>query len=148
MHLKRRLIRMVAIALLGVSSLVAADFDWMVNLNLRSDSDPIRYRSDLLSRFRTPEAQLSVILKSVGSPADAYMILRLSELSGRSPDYVLQEYNKHHKQGWGVMAQNLGIKPGSSEFKALKGGHDMRFDDNDNDHGKKPKDKDHGKKGH
>ncbi|WP_041963550.1 hypothetical protein [Sulfurospirillum cavolei] len=147
MQLKRSLIRMTVIALLGVSSLVAADFDWMMNLNLRSDSDPVRYRSDLLSRFRMPEAQLGVILKSVGAPADAYMVLRLAELSGRSPDYVLQEYHKHHKQGWGAMAQSLGIKPGSSEFKALKGGHDMRFDDDD-DYGKKSKDKEHGKKGH
>jgi hypothetical protein len=148
MSFKQRFLRTAMIALLGVLPLSAADFDWMVNLNLRSDSDPIRYRSDLLSRFRTPETQLSVILKSVGSPADAYMVLRLSELSGRSPDYVLQEYHKHHKQGWGVMAQNLGIKPGSSEFKALKGGHDMRFDD-EGDHGKNAhKEKEHGKKGH
>lgn len=66
------------------------------------------------------------------------MVLRLAELSGRAPEYVLKQYQAKKHQGWGVLAQDLGIKPGSREFKALKGGHDMYdFDDkrNDRDHG-------------
>jgi hypothetical protein len=37
-------------------------------------------------------------------------------------DVVLQQYRVNKKQGWGAMAQSLGIKPGSPEFKALKAG--------------------------
>jgi len=28
--------------------------------------------------------------------------------------------------GWGALAKELGIKPGSEEFHVLKGGHDLR----------------------
>lgn len=154
-HIKKFLLTTASLMVLSGSALVAADFDWMVNLNLRSDSDPYAYKSGLSSRFRTPESQLSIILKSVGAPADAYMILRLSELSGRPPEYVLKQYQAKKHKGWGVLAQDIGIKPGSSEFKALKGGHDMRDfddrhddrrDDRDRDHGNS--NKEHGKKGH
>jgi len=112
--------------MLTVSALSAADFDWMVNLNLRSNADPYAYKSGLVSRFGVPESQLSVILNSVGAPADAYMILRLSELSGRPPEYVLRQYQSKKNRGWGIIAHDLGVKPGSNEFQTLKGKHDMR----------------------
>jgi hypothetical protein len=35
---------------------------------------------------------------------------------------VVREYKAHKGQGWGVIAKNLGIKPGSKEFHALKKG--------------------------
>lgn len=138
MQIKKMLLVIASMVVLSGSALSAADFDWMANLNLRSDSDPYAYKSGLASRFKAPESQLSLILKSVGAPADAYMVLRLAELSGRAPEYVLKQYQAKKHQGWGVLAQDLGIKPGSREFKALKGGHDMYdFDDkrNDRDHG-------------
>ena len=149
MQIKKNLLILASIMVLSGSSLIAADFDWMVNLNLRSDSDPHAYRSGLMSRFGMPESELNIVLKSAGAPADAYMILRLAELSGRPPEYVLRQYQSKKHQGWGVIAQDLGIKPGSSGFKALKGGHDMRdFDDrrDDRDHGNG--NKDHGKGKH
>jgi len=153
MQIKKMLLVAASMLVFSGSALIAADFDWMVNLNLRSDSDPYGYKSGLASRFRTPESQLTLVLRSVGAPADAYMILRLAELSGRPPEYILKQYHAKKNKGWGVLAQDLGIKPGSREFKALKGGHDMYdFDDrrndrrDDRDHGND--NKDHGKKGH
>lgn len=148
MKLKSFLLTTVSFVLLSGSALMAADFDWMVNLNLRSDSDPHAYRSGLASRFGLPESELNVVLKSAGAPADAYMVLRLSELSGRSHEDVLRHYHENKHKGWGAMAKDLGIKPGSSEFKALKSGHDMRdFDDDRRDDRRNDRDRDqeHGK---
>ena len=34
----------------------------------------------------------------------------------------MDEYRNNKGQGWGVIAKNLGIKPGSDEFHALKAG--------------------------
>lgn len=150
MLLKKSFLALCSTVLLSSSVLLAADFDWMANLNLRSDSNPVGYRSSLASRFGTSETQLSLILKSVGAPADAYMVLRLAELSGKHPDYVLKEYQAKKHQGWGVLAKDLGIKPGSAGFKALKSGHDMRdFDDRRDDRDQNNGNgKEHGKKGH
>ena len=153
MKIKKILLVATSMFILSGSALMAADFDWMASLNLRSNTDPYGYQSGLASRFKAPESQLSLILKSVGAPADAYMVLRLAELSGRPPEYVLRQYQGKKSKGWGALAQDLGIKPGSREFKALKGGHDMYdFDDrrddrrDDREHGNS--NKDHGKKGH
>ena len=41
-------------------------------------------------------------------------------LSHRSWDEVLREYKENKGKGWGVIAKNLGIKPGSREFHELK----------------------------
>jgi len=34
-------------------------------------------------------------------------------------------YQGRKGNGWGVLAKQLGIKPGSDAFKALKAGHDL-----------------------
>ena len=65
MQLKKMLLVAASMLVFSGSALIAADFDWMASLNLRSDSDPYGYKSGLASRFRTPETQLSLILKSV-----------------------------------------------------------------------------------
>jgi len=33
---------------------------------------------------------------------------------------VIDSYRKNKSKGWGALARDLGIKPGSKEFKALK----------------------------
>ena len=121
---------LMLVALGSASSLMAADFDWMANLNMSSQSNPIGYRSKLSSRFGLSDSQLSLLIKGVSAPADAYMVLRLAEISGKSPEFVMKTYHGEKHQGWGKMAKDLGIKPGSKEFKALKNGHDLGgFDD-------------------
>jgi hypothetical protein len=64
------------------------------------------------------------VLGNVSGPADAYIVLRFGEMSRHPFDYVLREYKASRGKGWGVLAERLGIKPGS-EFHALKRGHDL-----------------------
>ena len=42
-------------------------------------------------------------------------------MSRQPTDRVLREYRTSKGKGWGVIAQSLGIKPGSAEFHALNG---------------------------
>ena len=44
----------------------------------------------------------------------------LSSLSGKPVATVVDVYRKNKAKGWGFVAKELGIKPGSKEFKALK----------------------------
>jgi len=48
------------------------------------------------------------------------MVLRLAETSGRPANFVITQYRSDKGKGWGALAKSLGIKPGSSEFHALK----------------------------
>jgi hypothetical protein len=58
----------------------------------------------------------------MSKPSDVYMCLRVGEVAEKPVDRVIEEYTRHRSQGWGVIAKNLGIKPGSDEFHALKSG--------------------------
>lgn len=115
---------MIGLTLIS-SMLLAADFDWTNALDSRYHSDTSSLRSSLNNRFDVGDAIISSVIKSVAKPSDAYMVLKLAEMSGLTHSAVLKNYEAHKNQGWGAMAQSLGIKPGSAEFKALKAGHDI-----------------------
>lgn len=120
--------------LVGSSMVVAGDFDWMKNFNAQASLDPSGFRARLATRFRIGDVQISAVLSNMPEPAHAYMVFRLGEMSHQPLERVMEEYNKYKGKGWGVIAKNLGIKPGSAEFHALKSGHDL---DSGPDKGKK-----------
>lgn len=138
----KRIVLMVPILLLVASISSAGDFDWMADLNIRAGDDPSGFRASLGTRFHIGDAQVSAVISNVERPADAYMVLRLGEMSGKNADYVMKQYKAGKGRGWGALAKSLGIKPGSPEFHALKRGSDL-YDDKDKDKSKgKEKNKD------
>ena len=48
-------------------------------------------------------------------------------MTGLHFDQVFKIYNANKGKGWGVIAKELGIKPGSPEFHALKQGNFVFF---------------------
>ena len=137
MKLQKLLITFSVVFLLVSSATVVAagDFDWIKDLNIRAEADPSGFRASLATRFNIGNTQITAVLSTVERPADAYMVLRLGEMSARPTDYVIEKYKSGKGKGWGVLAQSLGIKPGSKEFHALKRGSDL-YDDKDTDKGK------------
>lgn len=127
---------LVVMFLLSPSSeAVAGDFDWIKDLNIQAQADPSGFRARLGARFRIGDAEINAVLSNVEYPGDAYMVLRLGEMSNRPTDYVVNQYRSGKGKGWGALAKSLGIKPGSEEFHALKNGHDL-YDDKDMGGGK------------
>lgn len=92
------------------------------NLNVQAEADLGAFRVKLSSHFGVPMSQVNVLLKTVDRPADAYMCLRVAQLSNQPTEVVVKEYKANKGRGWGVIAKNLGIKPGSKEFHELKSG--------------------------
>ena len=71
--------------------------------------------------FHLPEESVDLLLKEAGlTPADAYMAAKVSRASGRNVRDVADAYKKNQGKGWGVIAKEMGIKPGSEAFHALK----------------------------
>ena len=134
--IKPRLFLFFATALLVSSAAAAGDFDWFRDLNVRVQADPGGFRVAMATRFHIGDAQVSAVVGRVASPADAYMVFRLGEISRLPADQVLVEYKRSSGKGWGVIAKNLGIKPGSAAFHALKQGHDLYKAGNAKDNGK------------
>ena len=124
--MKRKGFFVLSLALLLVSSAAAAaDFDWVTGFNATVQADHAGFRARIAARFQIGDARITAVLGNVPSPADAYIVLRLGEMSRHPTDYVLREYKASRGKGWGVLAQRLGIKPGSEEFHALKRGPDL-----------------------
>ena len=103
----------------------AGDFAWAPDFNVQAQADPSGFRARLATRFQVGDAQISAVLGNVANPADAYIVFRLGEMSGYPTDRVLREYRSGKGKGWGVIAKNLGIKPGSKEFHELKRSQDL-----------------------
>ncbi len=113
------------VLLLVSSAALAGDFDWLQNLNIRAEADPSGFKAQLATRFKIGNAEVNAVIGNVARPADAYMVLRIAEMSHHPTDQVIARYRSGRGQGWGVLAKSLGIKPGSREFHALKQGHDL-----------------------
>ncbi len=140
-----KILFVVSMVLLLVSSAaVAGDFDWIRDFNIKAEANPSGFRARLATRFKIGNTQIEIVLKNVEKPADAFMVLRLGEMSKQPTEYVIGKFKSGKGKGWGALAKSLGIKPGSKEFHALKRGQDLYAD---NDRGKgKAKNKGKGRK--
>ena len=106
-----------------VTGLAHADLDgYMDSLRISADADFGDFRAGLGAHFGASGAELDRVFLAVGDPSDAALCFWLARTSGRPMDEVLTRYRANGKKGWGALAQSLGIKPGSAEFKALKAG--------------------------
>ena len=124
--LKTLLLVSVIFLLASSASLVAAsEFDWMPKFNIQAQADPSGFRARIATRFNIGDAQITTVLSNFPKAADAYVALRLGEMSGKPIDYVTEQYKENMGRGWGALAKSLGIKPGSPEFHALKRGDDL-----------------------
>ena len=130
---------------LSSSVMAAGDFKWMENFNIRAVADPLGFRARLASRFKIGDAQIDSVISTAKSAADAYMVLRCGEMSGKSTNNVLGKYESKKNKGWGVFAKSLGIKPGSKEFQDLKNGNNFYNGQNKGETKKKAKSKNKGK---
>lgn len=121
-----KIIFMVSMTLLLFSStVVARDFDWTRDLNIQAEANESGFQARLETRFKIGDAQVKIVLNNIEEPADAYMVLKLGEMSNQPMENVIEEYKSGKGKGWGALAKSLGIKPGSKEFQALKHGHDL-----------------------
>lgn len=114
-----------AVFMVATTAAIAGDFEWLKDLNIKAQLDPSGFKAQLATRFKIGAAEVNAVIGNVEKSADAYMVLRLGEMSGQPTDTVIKQYQSGKNQGWGVLAKSLGIKPGSREFHALKQGHDL-----------------------
>ena len=112
----------------------SSDLDSFIkSLNVQAQADLGAFKVRLSTQFGVPVPKVEAILASVKTPGDAYMCFRVGQVASQPVEVVTKEYQANKGKGWGVIAKNLGIKPGSKEFHALKKGD---FNGHDSDSGK------------
>lgn len=141
-----RKIIMVLTLLLLSSSFAYADLDlYLEHLAVSAQADFGDFRAQVGAHFGASDRDLDMVFRGVYEPADAVLCLWLGQQSHRPYDVVMREYSANRKKGWGALAQSLGIKPGSAEFKALKAGNLGWEPAKRSGHGEGDKGKEHGK---
>ncbi len=91
-------------------------------IDVAAQADLGAFKVDLRLSFDVSDSKIDGLFEVVSEPSDVYMCLRIGEIAEVPIERVVAEHKKHKGQGWGVIAKNLGIKPGSVEFHALKSG--------------------------
>ncbi|MGH8072679.1 MAG: hypothetical protein ACREO4_01225 [Lysobacter sp.] len=70
----------------------------------------------------------SLLVERNWAPGDVYYACAIAQILGRPCRYVVDVWDRDHGQGWGNVAKQLGIKPGSAEFHRLKRGFVPTYD--------------------
>lgn len=92
-----------------------------------------RYRDpfiDEMVRYHGAPRDLvtDLLLNRRWAPGDVYYACAIAQVIGRPCRYVVDTWEANRGQGWGVVAQRLGVKPGSPAFHRLKQGFVPTYD--------------------
>lgn len=77
------------------------------------------FKTQISAEFSIPVPKLDKML-GIMQPAEVVLSLRIARIRGITVDRVIQSYKVNKNKGWGVIAKEMGIKPGSSQFHAMK----------------------------
>ncbi len=89
-------------------------------LNASAQVDLGGFTAEITLQWGVSSTQVSAALTQGLAPAEVFVAAFLAQTSQKPLDTVVVAYKKDKKAGWGALAKTLGIKPGSTAFKALK----------------------------
>jgi len=82
--------------------------------------DGVGFQAEISLTWGQTAASVQMAMSQGLQPAEVYLAAALAKISGKPLTMVVDLYKKNSGKGWGALAKELGIKPGSPEFKALK----------------------------
>lgn len=141
-------VRMLALlasiaAVLGIGQSWAQDFafgwdprsgdawvdTWLGDVNRYGTRYREPFVDEMVRNYGAPRELVSDLLGARRwAPGDVYYACALAQVLGLPCRYVVDEWERSHGEGWGAVAQRLGVKPGSPEFHRLKRGFVPTYD--------------------
>ncbi len=92
------------------------------NIDIKAKADFGLFKVELNSTHKAEPKKVEYMNTSLKmSPADIFLAFEIAKIKGISIDVVIGSYKKNKDKGWGYIAKEMGIKPGSPEFHAMKG---------------------------
>jgi hypothetical protein len=102
---------------------------WLGDMNHYGARYPEPFIDEMVRYHNAPRPLVVELLQTRHwAPGDVYYACAMASVLGRPCRYVADQYEADRGQGWGALAQRLGIKPGSPEFHALKKGFVPTYD--------------------
>lgn len=92
----------------------------LAEINTQAKSDLTKFNNDLLNTYKIPLAKIEELLKEKMEPVEVLLSAQIASISKKPLEQVVSCYKENKTKGWGYIAKEMGIKPGSPEFHALK----------------------------
>lgn len=125
--MKKKIVFLAMILMTGVGfsqDYRSGDTELDANLkivNTDANKDLAAFKLNLTKTFNVGLPKVEACFKVGMNAGDAFMAFQISNITRKPIEDVITVYSKSKSKGWGAMAKEMGIKPGSSEFHALKG---------------------------
>ena len=79
------------------------------------------FKTNLSASYNVSSKKIDYMQISLNMAAgEIYLALEIAKLSNTPIDDIITIYKNNKSKGWGYIAKEAGIKPGSSEFHQLK----------------------------
>jgi hypothetical protein len=92
----------------------------LIQINSSGRNDFSYFRTQVSLTYNIPVSRVDYYYSKYRmAPADIYMTMELAAICRVQPIRVIEVYRVHRGRGWGVIARQFGIKPGSREYKRL-----------------------------
>jgi hypothetical protein len=91
----------------------------LTDIHNQAVKDINAFKTTVQNTFNIVNSKVDAALKLL-SPGDVYMAAQVSLSVNKPFEEVVKTYSAHKEKGWGAIAKELGIKPGSPEFHAMK----------------------------
>ena len=102
---------------------------WLADMNRYGARYRDPFVDEMVRYYGAPRDLVNELLgERRWAPGDVYFACSVASALGRPCRYVADMWERDHALGWGEVAKNLGIKPGSAEFHRLKKGFVPSYD--------------------
>ena len=102
---------------------------WLTDMNRYGARYRDPFVDEMVRYYGAPRDLVNELLgERRWAPGDVYFACSIASALGRPCRYVADMWERDHALGWGEVAKNLGIKPGSREFHRLKKGFVPSYD--------------------
>ncbi|MBI4979418.1 MAG: hypothetical protein HZC28_18220 [Spirochaetes bacterium] len=92
------------------------------SLNVTAKADLKTFTGDISATYKIEVPKIEALITTQKlEPAEIFLAAELAAIAKKPIDEVVKTYTANKAKGWGAVAKALNIKPGSPEFKALKG---------------------------
>ena len=119
--LKSLLFALIAALVLAIPAFADDFTPDLDKISIEASKNKGGFDAEIAAEFGIPIPKLNEMRAKFGmKDGDIYMACELGKQANKPIDDVIEKYNKNKSKGWGFIAKEMGIKPGSPEFKALK----------------------------
>lgn len=92
----------------------------LTSINIEANKDLVSFKASVAKTYNSNLTQVNSFFSAGMNAGDVIMSFELMKLTSKPAISIISIFNTHKSKGWGAMAKELGIKPGSKEFHALK----------------------------